>query len=220
MIINVWLSFQPDPQFPEAGPIMPERYWDADLPESVRGRIPDVAINLDSEQVALLNDNLFSWRYDWATGEFYQPPQLEARYLRVVVGRIVEISPEARAELDAQDFAAAKQAKIREISRQTYGLITAENRMPEWRQTRWMRYCDTYQRLQRGETVESWAQADYDNFPWPTETHELCYTNCNAALQWVTACVAACNAAVLAASVATSQAELEAVQALWPDWPL
>lgn len=117
MHAGIFLSFTTDPNWPELGPVKPHAYWSTDTQLS---EIPWDAVQMTYRQLAVLNDDRDSWRYDWQTGEFYQPPQLGRRYLRVVEGRIVEISAEERAVLDLQDFRAEKERVIQRIAERRY----------------------------------------------------------------------------------------------------
>ena len=57
--------------------------------------------------------------------------------------------------------------------------------MPEWRLNRWRRWYDIREKVKVNQTLSPIEQSEYDCFPDPTETQEICDTYVGPVLQWV-----------------------------------
>ena len=87
--------------------------------------VPEGAILLTPEQVAEIEQDVTLWRLDTATGEVYRLPDCPEKYRRWEGERIVEMTPEEKAALDAAEAERALADKWTSIRQQRNMLLTA-----------------------------------------------------------------------------------------------
>jgi len=103
----------------------------------------------------------------------------------------------------------------------TYNHVVKLEHMPEWRQTKWDKYIDLYERNIAGETLSVYNQSFFDGFPDPPETPLDCYNNALLAMNWILECTVAHNIKENELMSATNMEELLAVtNPDYPTWPL
>ena len=108
---------------------------------------------------------------------------------------------------------------ISDLCKQTEAHI--DSKMPQWRLNRWRRYFDLYTKISGGGTLNEIEQYEYDCFPDPGETHEICQAYVSLALKWCADCITAHKNALVALSQATTTTQIEAAKNVsYPTWPI
>ncbi len=103
----------------------------------------------------------------------------------------------------------------------TYDHIVKLEYMPEWRQTKWDKYIDLFERDSAGEILSVYNQGFFEGFPDAPETPLECYTNALLAMNWILECTTSHNIKENELMSATNMEELLAVtNPDYPVWPL
>jgi len=146
-------------------------------------------------------------------------------------GSYVEVEP----DIDISGYEAAyivyhKGKKLNQLKACTRECITSdspnEKRMPEWRQIRWMRYADMYEKKAGGGTLSARETAEYNSMIGASETELSVYNDCVAAINWMGLCIAANDAMEAQIKACTNITELDAIDLTtcpypaWEDWGL
>lgn len=87
--------------------------------------VPEGAIPLTTEQAAEIEQDVTKWRVDTATQEVYQLPECPEKYRVSNGSRIMEMSPEEKAAVDAAEAERATADKWTPIRQQRNIFLTA-----------------------------------------------------------------------------------------------
>lgn len=80
---------------------------------------------------------------------------------------------------------------LEQLQRRTMGLIEAS--LPQWRLNRWRRYYDISLKVKANVQLSQVEQKEYDCFPSPGETHDICFAYVTDALEWAADVIAEHN---------------------------
>ena len=113
-----------------------------------------------------------------------------------------------------------KTSILNEMKTKTEKII--DEKMPQWRMNRWRRYYDLTQKyLSDSTSLNEIEKIEYDSFPDPGESHELCQQYVPLCLKWCVDCVNAHKLASVALYQATTMEDMIAAGNItYPPWPI
>ncbi|MCK9544579.1 MAG: hypothetical protein M0R03_21370 [Novosphingobium sp.] len=164
-----------------------------------------------------LNDKLDEYKAEIDEKESLWDNHPKTKTIDDGIGELLEIEI---SKSDVVSWSAPCRRNILEkIQKETELLI--DDKMPQWRLNRWRRYYDLTQKvLEFGyNTLNDIEKIEYDCFPDPGETHEICQQYVPLALQWCIDCINAHKDATVKVFNATTIEELlEASKIDYPTW--
>lgn len=101
--------------------------------------------------------------------------------------------------------------------------LIIDEKMPQWRLNRWRRYYDLYQKVLLTDltSLNEIELIEYESFPDPGETHQMCQQYVPLALKWCADCINTHKLATIALYQSTTLDELlSASNIVYPEWPL
>lgn len=110
-----------------------------------------------------------------------------------------------------------KENAIKSISIETCYRISEI--MPDWRIVRWKSYCELYEIIQSGGSLNVRQQKEYDAF-LDTETHEVAYNNAVLGLNWISDTIEAHKICQVSILNATTIEEIKSLKVNYPIFPL
>jgi hypothetical protein len=164
-----------------------------------------------------LNDKLDEYKAEIDEKEVLWENHPKTRIIDNDIGEPQEIEIDKREVVSWS--APCRRNIIEKMQKETELLI--DSKMPQWRLNRWRRYYDLTQKvLESGyNELNDIEKSEYDCFPDPGETHEICQKYVPLALQWCVDCINAHKEATINVFNATTvEGLLEASKIDYPEW--
>lgn len=116
-----------------------------------------------------------------------------------------------------------KIVRVMAVGHECAAVVQADDRLPEWRASRWRHYMEMYERVggANPSKLGKGEKKQFEDFPDTGETYEQCYNYVVLAMDWASSCLKAATVTQEAIMAATTIEAVNAVPAtVYPAWPI